>query len=97
MRITRKLLLSVAAAAMFLAGGLAIADHAADEKAALHLVKVQHDDGPAAVAGRIVPAVQHIRSLQDYEPAPARSDMRVASAGLVFDRIDRSPPASTWL
>ncbi|MCC3679226.1 hypothetical protein LLE81_00255 [Staphylococcus epidermidis] len=91
---TRKLLLSLAAA-VILIGGYAYADQVVDEPV-VHQVQVE-SDYPAAVSARVVPAVHYIRSLQDYETTPARSDMRVASAGLVFDRIDRSPPASTWL
>ena len=91
---TRKILLSLAAA-VILIGGYAYADQVVDEPV-VHLVKVE-SDYPAAVSARVVQAVHYIRSLQDYETTPARSDMRVASAGLVFDRIDRSPPASTWL
>lgn len=91
---TRKLLLSVAAVVLLL-GGYVYADQPVDGQM-VHLVKVE-SDYPAAVSARIVPAVHHIRTLRDYETTPARSDMRVASAGLVFDRVDRSPPASTWM
>ena len=91
---TRKILLSLAAA-VILIGGYAYADQVVDEPVA-HQVQVEQEM-PAAVSARVEPAVHHIRSMRDYETSPARSDMRVASAGLVFDRIDRSPPASTWL
>ncbi|WJN61352.1 hypothetical protein [Pseudomonas sp. SO81] len=91
---TRKLLLSLAAA-VILIGGYAYADQVVDEPA-VHMVKVDQEQ-PMAVSGRVVPAVHHIRTLKDYETKPARSDMRVASAGLVFDRVTRSPPSSTWL
>lgn len=91
---TRKLLLSLAAA-VILIGGYAYADQVVDEPV-VHQVQLE-SEYPAAVSGNIVPAVHHIRTLQDYETLPARSDMRVASAGLVFDRVERSPPASTWL
>ncbi len=91
---TRKILLSLAAA-VILIGGYAYADQVVDEPVA-HQVQLE-SEYPAAVSDNIVPAVHHIRTLQDYETLPARSDMRVASAGLVFDRVERSPPASTWL
>lgn len=91
---TRKLLLSVAAAMIFVCGhafaGQVVDDHS------IHLVKVAQDI-PAAVSTRIAPAVLQQRALQDFRSPAMRSDMRVASAGLVFDSVDRSPPASNWL
>lgn len=95
-RTIRTLLLPVLAVAVLLTGGLAFADKAIDEPIRYEL-KSESDIGAVALTSRVVPAVQHIRTLQDYELTPARSDMRVASAGLVFDRIDRSPPATTWI
>ena len=91
---TRKILVSVAAA-LILVCGHAFAGQAFDDHD-IHLVKVAQDI-PAAVSARIEPAVLQQRALQDYRSPAMRSDMRVASAGMVFDSVDRSPPASNWL
>lgn len=50
--------------------------------------------GAAAMASH-TSQVLEVRSLPGYQAPNTRSDMRVASAGLVFDRVDGHPHAES--
>lgn len=80
----KKFLLSVFAI-LYLSCGIALAapvpaDHAVVQAYAEHQV--------ATAAQRGLAEVMHLRSLESYQSPLLRSDMRIASAGMVFNRTN---------
>lgn len=87
------------AVALSLACGLVFAEpeDGRPVPAAVHY-QVAHDQAYAAGA-RLVPAIYLVPSMEDYRHPAMRSDMRVASAGLVFEQVSmaEAPPGSIWM
>lgn len=87
------------AVALSLACGLAFAEpeDARPVPAAVSYYATQ--DHVGASGSRLVPAVYLVPALEDYRPPAMRSDMRVASAGLVFEQVSmaEAPPGSIWM
>lgn len=87
------------AVALSLACGLAFAEpeDACSVPAAASYCATQGYVG--AQGARLVPSVYLVPTLEDYNPPAMRSDMRVASAGLVFEQVSmaEAPPGSIWM
>lgn len=87
------------AVALSLACGLAFAEpqDARPVPAAVNYSTAQ--DLADAGGARLVPAMFLVPSIEYYRHPAMRSDMRVASAGLVFEQVSmlEAPPGSIWL
>lgn len=79
----KKVLLSVIAI-LYLACGVAFAAPVADQQA----FQAYADQHIAAEAKRNLAEVMQPRSLESYRSHVLRSDMRIASAGMVFNRAN---------
>jgi len=79
-----KILLSVLAI-LYLSCGLAMAAPVPADYLAVQAYADQH---LSSVAQRSVAEVMQMRSLERYRSPILRSDMRIASAGMVFDRAN---------
>lgn len=86
------------AVALTLAWGLAFADPV-DGRPVPAAVTYSTVQELADARPRLVPSVHLVPALQDYRSPAMRADMRVASAGLVFEQVSMSdaPPGSVWL
>lgn len=80
----KKVLLSVLAI-LYLTCGMALAAPAPVDYLAIQAYADQH---LSSVAQRSVAEVMQLRSLERYRSPILRSDMRIASAGMVFNRTN---------
>jgi hypothetical protein len=87
------------AVALSLACGLAFAEPHDARPMPVAVAYYNAQDLADATGPRLVPAVYLVSSVEDYRHPAMRSDMRVASAGLVFEQVSmaEAPPGSIWM